>query len=259
MQRATLLSLLLAVCGAAQAELVTRTIDYRVGDSTMRGYLAYDDASEGRRPAVLVAPEWWGLNDYVRSRAEQLADMGYLAFAVDMYGDGRSTEDPKQAAAWATQAKEGGRLRQRINAGLEVLAAQPLADVEQMAAIGFCFGGTAVLELAYSGAPVSGVVSFHGNLPVPQEDDLSRIKASLLVLHGADDPHVPPAQVAAFEAGMRRAKADWHMVIYGGAQHAFSNPEADAAGLPGVAYDELAAERAWSHMQSFFAELFRPF
>lgn len=255
MHRLMLLGVLCLCAGLARAELVTRDVDYRVGDTTLRGYLAYDDASDETRPGVLVVPEWWGMNDYVRMRAEQLADMGYVALVADMYGDGRGTADPKQAAAWA-KATQGETMRARVNAGLATLSSQPLVDREQLAAIGFCFGGSAVLELAYSGAAVNGVVSFHGGLPAPGANDLSRIKTRFLVLHGADDPNVKPETIQAFMKGMRAAKADWQMVYYGNAVHAFSNPDADQYRLPGIAYNEQAAEQAWSQMQSFFADIF---
>lgn len=259
MRRSLLLALLLCLSGVAQARLVTQELDYRVGGQTMRGYLAYDDASLEKRPGVLVVPEWWGVNEYTRMRAEQLAEMGYLAFVADMYGKGRSTADPRQAGAWAKEAKGGQRLRERANAALDVLVRQKLVDAEQLAAIGFCFGGTAVLELAYSGAPVAGVVSFHGGLTAPSQEDLSRIKARFLVLHGADDPHVSREEIHAYMDGMRKAKADWQMVFYGNAVHAFTNPQADEAKLPGVAYNEQAAEQAWGEMQGFFADLFSPY
>lgn len=241
---------------AAHAELVTETVQWQQAGTAFKGYLAYDDASMERRPAVLVVPEWWGVNDYVRMRAEQLADMGYLALVVDMYGNGRSTTDAKQAAKWANEVRESGLMRERVAAGLKALTQHKLTDAENIAAIGFCFGGTAVLELAYSGAAVNGVVSFHGNLPAPQSADLERIQARILVLHGADDPFVKQADIDAFIDGMRKAKPDWHMVIYGDAMHAFTNPDADKAGISGVAYNEQAAERSWNHMQDFFAEIF---
>lgn len=237
------------------AELVAETLQWRQGSTVFEGYLAYDDANLERRPAVLVVPEWWGINDYTRMRAEQLAEMGYLALVVDMYGDGRSTSDAEQAAAWAKQVR-GQRMRERMEAAFKALQAHKLADRENIAAIGFCFGGTAVLEFAYDGAPVNGVVSFHGNLPAPQAADLKRISTRILVLHGADDPFVKQQDIEAFMDGMRMAQVDWQMIVYGGAVHAFSNPDADQAGLEGVAYNERAAERSWAHMQDFFAEIF---
>ena len=239
----------------ANAELVAETLRWRQGGMAFEGYLAYDDANLERRPAVLVVPEWWGINDYSRMRAEQLAEMGYLALVVDMYGNGRSTTDAEQAAAWAKEVR-GERMRERMAAAFKALQGHKLADRENVAAIGFCFGGTAVLEFAYGGAPVNGVVSFHGNLPAPRPADLGRIGARILVLHGADDPFVKPQDIEAFMDGMRKAKADWQMIVYGNAVHAFSNPDADLAGLEGVAYEERAAERSWAHMQDFFAEIF---
>jgi len=257
MRIATLLLGFLLATGA-EAALVTETVEYRHGGQVFKGYLAYDDANLERRPGILVVPEWWGVNDYVKSRAEQLADMGYLAFVVDMYGDGRVTTNPKQAAEWAGKVRGTPLMRERVNAGLKVLRGHELSSPMDVAAIGFCFGGSGVLELAYSGADVRGVVSFHGNLPAPKPEDAARIKARVLVLHGADDPFIKPEEVVDFVQGMRKAKTDSHMVVYGNAVHAFTNPRADEAGIPGVAYNELAAERAWGHMQDFFGEIFTP-
>lgn len=253
-----LMLLVLSLCTvSAQAALVTKTLEYTVDGETFRGYLAYDDSRLERRPGVLVLPEWWGVNDYVKLRAEQLADMGYVAFVADMYGKGRNTTDPKQAGAWAGEVRGTPKMVQRAAAALKVLAAHQLTDAASLAAIGFCFGGTGVLELAFSGAGLAGVVSFHGTLPTPPAER-DRIKAKVLVLHGAEDPFVKPEQLQNFIAGMGRTGADWHMVIYGDAVHAFTNPAADQAGIKGVAYNEVAAERAWNDMQDFFADIFAP-
>ena len=153
--------------------------------------------------------------------------------------------------------KNPDRLRARAQAALKVLAADPRVDPKRLAAIGFCFGGTTVLELAYSGADLAGVVSFHGGLPRPQPGDLQRLKAKILVLHGADDPHVPAAGITAFEQAMRQAGADWQMVFFGGAVHGFTNPAAGDNQASGVAYDARAARRSWRCMQEFFREIWR--
>lgn len=248
------LSLLAAVLIAlpAGATVVTEEVPYEIDGRTHIGYLAYDNTVDELRPGVLVIHEWWGLNDYAKQRTRQLAELGFVAFAADMYGDGRTTEDPEQAGAWSKAAKP--ELRERAQAGLAQLTEQGRTDSERLAAIGFCFGGTSVLQLAYSGADLDAAVSFHGNLPPPAEGD--EIKASILALHGAADPFVPPGDVAAWQEAMNaRADLDWHLTAYGHAEHAFTNPGADAHGMDGVAYNALAARRSWDHMRTFFAEV----
>lgn len=242
----------------AQAAIRTEKVVYRQGDTELVGFLAYDDAVTGRRPGVLVAPEWWGLNDYAKRRAEQLASLGYVAFAIDMYGKGKTTADPKEAGRLAGTFRSDRQLmRARATAGLDVLKGRPQADPARLAAIGYCFGGTVVLELARSGADLKGVVSFHGGLATPNPADAKNIKGKVLVLHGADDTFESPAEIAAFQEEMRQARVDWQMVFYGGAVHSFTNPDADKAGIKGVAYNEAADRRSWRAMQDFLAEIFR--
>jgi dienelactone hydrolase len=231
-------------------------VEYKHGESALKGYLAYDDAIGGQRPGVLVVHEWWGLNDYVKKRAEQLAGLGYIAFAVDMYGKGVSTGDRKEAASLAGQFRGKPLMRHRTQAGLTVLAENKRVDPKRIAAIGFCFGGTAVLELAYSGADLLGIVSFHGGLTMPKPEDMNKIKAKVLVLHGAEDPVAPSEKAVAFQESMRKAGVDWQMIFYGGAVHAFSNPAAGNDKTRGAAYDKKAARRSWQHMQMFFEEIF---
>jgi dienelactone hydrolase len=188
----------------------TEAINYKQGNTQLIGYLAYDDSVKGPRPGILVVHEWWGLNDYIKKRIEQLASLGYLAFAADIYGKGFIIKDPEQATALAGKFMSGDRklLIDRVYAALMVLEEHPLVDKKRIAAIGYCFGGTAVLELSRSGADIAGAVSFHGGLSTANPDDARNIKAKILVLHGADDPHVPVQQVSAFEDEMRKAKAD---------------------------------------------------
>jgi dienelactone hydrolase len=244
-------------CTAAESGLVTKTVEYRQDGTVMRGFLAYDDGLKGKRPGVLVVHEWWGLNDFAKERAEKLAGLGYVALAADMYGNGITTRDREEAARLAGALRGNPNLlRARAQAALQALADNPRVDPKRLAAIGFCFGGTTVLELAYSGAPIAGVVSFHGGLPRPQPDDLKRLKARILVLHGADDPHVPAADIAAFQEAMRQAGADWQMVFFGGAVHGFTNPAAGNDKATGVAYEARAARRSWRCMQEFFQEIF---
>lgn len=238
--------------------VVGATVDYRHGDAILEGYLAYDDASKEARPGVLVVHEWYGLNDYAKKRAEQLAQLGYVAFALDMYGKGVRATDNKEAGALAGKYK-GDRplMRERASAGLDVLKKHGMVDPKRVAAIGYCFGGTTVLELARAGADVAGVVSFHGGLDTPSPGTTPPIESKVLVLHGADDPLVPVTEIAAFQEEMRRAGADWQMIYYGGAVHSFSNPQAGADPSKGVAYNESADRRSWQAMKLFFDEIFK--
>lgn len=247
----------LCLSTVANAGVVTQTVDYKQGDTALKGFLAYDDSIKEKRPGVLVVHEWWGLNDYAKKRAEQLAKLGYVAFAVDMYGGGAVATDREKAAEWANSVR-GNRplMRERIRAGLQVLAADKRVDPDRIGAIGFCFGGTTVLELAYSGANIAGVVSFHGGLVPPGPEDMKAIKAAFLVLHGADDPFMTRDQIADFQDGLNKAGVDWQMVYFGGAVHAFSNPAAGDNKSSGVAYNAKAAQRSWEYMQLFFREIF---
>jgi dienelactone hydrolase len=241
-----------------QATLRTEVVEYRHGDIVLEGYLAYDDAVEGKRPGIIVVHEWWGLNPYARMRTEQLAKLGYIAFAIDMYGKGVRAKDPAEAGS-LSGIYRGNRplMRSRANAGLEVLRNHPLANVNRIAAIGYCFGGTVVLEMARSGAELAGVVSFHGGLSTPNPNDTKNIKGKVLVLHGADDPTVPPDQVIAFQDELRKAGVDWQMVSYGGAVHSFTNPETGNDPSRGAAYNEKADKRSWEAMKTFFGEIFK--
>ncbi len=241
-----------------QAALRTEVIEYKHGDVVLEGYLAYDGAVKGKRPGVIVVHEWWGLNPYARMRTEQLAKLGYIAFAIDMYGKGVRAKDPAEAGS-LSGIYRGNRplMRSRANAGLEVLRNHPLANVNRIAAIGYCFGGTVVLEMARSGAELAGVVSFHGGLSTPNPGDAKNIKGKVLVLHGADDPAVPPDQVIAFQDELRKAGVDWQIVSYGGAVHSFTNTEAGNDTSRGAAYTDKAARRSWEAMKTFFGEIFK--
>jgi dienelactone hydrolase len=248
----------LLIASGAQAEIRSERIEYRHGDTLLEGFLYYDDASEGKRPGVLVVHEWWGLNDFAKRRAEQLARLGYVAFALDMYGKGKVTMDPKVAGEWAGIFRNDRLLgRARAAAGLEVLKSRPQVDPARIAAIGYCFGGSMVLEIARGGADLRGVVSFHGGLATPNPADARKIKGKVLVLHGADDPFESSAEIAAFQEEMRQAKVDWQMVYYGGAVHSFTNPESGKAGIMGVGYNEAADRRSWQAMRDFFEEIFK--
>jgi dienelactone hydrolase len=247
------------VAGSAAAAVRTAEVEYRHGNVVLQGFLAYDDALEGRRPGVLIVHQWMGVTDYERMRAEQLAALGYVAFTVDVYGKGVRPTDTAEAGKLAGRYK-GDRqlLRERVAAGLAALRSDERVDPDRIAAIGYCFGGTAVLELARSGADVAGVVSFHGGLDSPKPEDGRRIKTKVLVLHGADDPFVPDADLAAFQKELRDAKVDWQMVYYSGAVHAFTQPQAGDDPSRGAAYHERADRRSWQAMRTFFEEIFAP-
>jgi dienelactone hydrolase len=244
------------VCGIAQAKVVTKTISYEQGGQKLEGYLAYDDAKAGPRPGVLVIHEWWGLNDYTKGRARQLAEMGYVAFAADMFGAGRVTRDPKQAQEWYAMVDKGGLMAPRSKAGLDVLRQQPQTDKSKLAAIGFCFGGSTVLQLAYSGEPLNAAVTFHGGLMPPSDAQLANIKSPILILNGADDAYVKQETIDQVRVALDKAKVDWYFVNYAHAVHAFTNPDADSYKLPNIGYNEKAARRSWSEMQDFFKEQF---
>ena len=258
MLRALLLLLLSGLAPAlAQAAIETKAVDYRQGDTRLVGYLATPKDAKGPLPGVLVVHEWKGLDDYAKRRTEQLAELGYVAFAADIYGDGKVAADAKEARALSSLYKnDRALLRARAAAGLAALKAQPGVAGDQVAAIGYCFGGTTVLELARSGADMAGVVSFHGGLDTPAPQDAKNIRAKVLALHGADDPNVPAEQVAAFEQEMRAAGVDWQLIAYGGAVHGFTNPANGSDNSKGVAYNAAADARSWAAMRQFFAELF---
>jgi dienelactone hydrolase len=242
----------------AQAGLRTEVIGYKHGDVGLEGYLAYDDAVKGKRPGAIVVHAWTGLDAYTKRRTEELAELGYIAFAIDMYGKGVKAKDAEEAAGLAGIYRADRRLmRSRANAGLEVLKKHTLTEAKRIAAIGYCFGGGVALELARSGADIAGVVSFHGNLDTPNPEDAKNIKGKVLILHGAADPIVPNDQVIAFQDEMRKANVDWQMVIYGGVVHAFTNPESGDDPSRGAAYNEKADRRSWEAMKMFFAEIFK--
>lgn len=265
---AALVTLMLATL--AHAKIVTQKIEYKDGETVLEGFLAYDDsAKEGeKRPGVLVCHEWWGgggSSDYAQSRATQLAELGYVAFALDMYGKGKITSDPKQAGAWSGEVMgTPGVLQRRAAAGLKVLAEQSRVDAKRLAVIGYCMGGTVALELARSGLPhtenLKAVVAFHastlaakGNAEEIMKAN-ANIKGSVLVCHGAMDEFVRPAQLREFGLQMEAAKVDYQVIHYAGAVHAFTNPKADGYKLPSVGYNAAADRRSWQHMRQLFDE-----
>jgi dienelactone hydrolase len=243
---------------AAGAAIHTETVEYKDGDTALEGYLAYDDAISGTRPGVLVVHQWMGLTAYEKKRCEMLAELGYVAFACDIYGKGVRPKDAAEAGAQSGKYKNDRKLlRERVNAGLGELRKQPKVDQKNIAAIGYCFGGTTVIELARSGANIAGVVSFHGGLDSPNPADGKNIKCKVLALQGADDPFVPAKDIAASEDEMRQAGVDWEFTQYGGAVHSFTQPEAGNDNSKGAAYNERADKRSWVDMKQFFAEIFK--
>lgn len=235
----------------------TQPLEYRRGDLIFRGFLADDPARISPRPGVLVAHEAWGLGEYAKQRAGRLAEMGYVAFASDMFGDGRQASTSQEGLGWTKALRaDVPELRARIRLAFDVLAARPEVDPSRIAGIGYCFGGTSVLELARSGAPVRGVVSFHGGLATEKPAERGVVRAKIVSLTGDDDPFIPLTQVNAFIDEMKNAQTDYQVTVYGGVKHAFTNPRAGDRGVPGLAYDRSADERSWNAMHTFFQEIF---
>jgi dienelactone hydrolase len=246
----------LAVTAFAAAAVKTEVVEYKDGDTVLEGFLAYDDAKTGARPGVLVIHDWTGVQDYAKRRATMLAELGYVAFAADIYGKGI------RPTAQADCAKEAGKykgnlplLRKRVTLGYDQLLKRKEVDAQKTAAIGYCFGGTSVLELARSGSPVAGVVSFHGGLVTTLPAEPGAVKAKLLVCQGADDPFVKPPEQAAFKEEMAKAKADLEFISYPDAVHSFTKPEAGNDKASGQAYNEAADKKSWADMKAFFKKV----
>lgn len=249
---------LLLLAPPTHAELVSQTIEYQEDGQTLEAYYVYDDAVQGKRPGVLVCHAWWGQSPYTRKRADMLAELGYAALALDMYGKGKLTDDPKQASEWATPFyKDRQRFRSRATSGLDVLKAQGQVDTDRLAVMGYCFGGTNALELAYSGADLVGVVTFHGSLMPPQPDahDAQNIAGKVLICHGQADPLFSTETLVKVIDDLQDAEVDVTTTIYSGAVHAFTDPGATGQ-MAGVLYDKEADARSWSQMRSFLTEVF---
>jgi len=241
--------------------IVTNRIEYRVGDDIHQGYLAYDDEAAETRPGILIVHEWWGLNDYIVRRAHMLAELGYVALAIDMYGAGQVAQDPTQAGTLMTAVlddMQGGTAA--LRAGYDLLLDQPCVDPERTAAIGYCFGGAMVLHMARLGIPLSAVASFHGALGSFHSADPGSIQAKILVCHGAADSMVSMHDLEAFRQEMDAAGADYEVLLLDGAKHGFSNPQADVNGEKyglDLAYSQSADEKSWAAMQALFGKVFR--
>jgi len=232
----------------------TQDVRYADGDLSCHGFLAYDDAQTGKRPGVLVVHEAFGLGQHAMDRARMIAELGYVGFAADLFGDRRQVGPAELMDVIGSLAGDPPTLRKRAKAALSTLAAQPQVDSSKLFGIGFCFGGTTVLELARDGCNLLGVVGFHSGLETKAPAQPGAVKASVLALIGADDPLVPPQQRLGFEEEMRKAGADWQMVLYGNTLHSFTNPAADGSVMPAVMYDAKADKRSWRVMKDFFEE-----
>lgn len=245
----------------AHAKVVSRVVHYHAGDTKLTGFLAYDTKFKGKRPGVLVVHEWWGQNAYARKRAVMLAKLGYVAFALDMYGNGKTATHPKDAGRFAGMVRKNMPLaRARFMAALEQLKADPHTEKDKIAAIGYCFGGGIVLQMARQGIDLRGVASFHGSLATNSPAKPGAIKARIMVFNGEDDPFTTAAQIAAFKQEMQHAGAHYEFINYPGAKHSFTNPGATALGkkfnLP-LAYNAKADKDSWAKMQVFFKQIFK--
>lgn len=248
---------LMMLTATGNAQIIDQDVEYRDGDTALEGYMAYDQSKSGTRPGVLIVHQWMGLTDYEKMRARQLADLGYVVFALDMYGKNIRPTSMEEAADQAGKYRNDRELmRQRAAAGLEALRNLEICDSDKIAVIGYCFGGGVALELARSGADVRGTVSFHGNLDTPKPADAQNIKGKILVQHGGADPHVPQKQVMTFWDEMEKANVNWQMNVYGDVVHAFTQKSAGNDPSRGAAYNEQADQRSWQSMQNFFDEIF---
>jgi len=245
------------VASSSMAMVVTKEIVYQDGDATLKGTLAYDDAVTVKRPGVLLFPEWWGHNDYIKRRAIEMAQQGYVAFAADMYGADKLAQTAGEAQALSKPLYENrGMMRRRARTALDVLKQQGNVDKSKIAAIGFCMGGTVALELARTGLGLKGVAAFHAGLQFPEKISKGKVKAEILVLNGAADPMVSFEERDKFIEEMQAADVDLQFIQYGGAQHAFTNPSANKFHIKGVAYNAKAEKRSFDALHDFFDEIF---
>jgi len=234
-----------------------KNLEYTNGETKFIGYLAGEEGGAGRRPGIVVFPEAFGLGDHAKQRAEQLAKLGYVALAADINGDGAMYNDMAQLGPLIQSFYDDrSEWRSRARAALDALRAQPGVDGARLAAIGYCFGGATALELARSGAPLAAIATFHAGLSAELPEDAGRIRAKVLVCHGADDPLVKQEVIDGVMMELRRDKVDWQVVFYGNAVHSFTNPEADERQVPALKYDKKADERSWSLMRHLFDEAF---
>ena len=241
--------------GVSEAAVVTKVVDYDFDGVKLKGFLAYDDALKGKQPGVLVVHEWWGLNDYAKDRCKKLAELGYVAFAVDMYGDGKSVDHPDDARKMSGLVRENVKVwRGRAEAGLKQLKAQPNVDGDKIAAIGYCFGGSTCLQLAYSGADLKAVATFHAALPTPTEAEAKAIKPKMLICHGDADAFIPADAIKNFKAALDKAGTKYEFIGYKDVVHSFTVPEADKHNIKGMKYDKAADEDSWKRMRALFKD-----
>jgi dienelactone hydrolase len=243
------------------AAVQTKSVTYKDGDTELQGYLAWDDAVQGKRPGVLIVHEWWGLTEYPKMRAEKLAAMGYVAFALDMYGKGKIAQNPKEAGEWAGHMRgDIEQWRKRAMVGLEQLKQAEHVDTAKLAAIGYCFGGSTVIQMGLAGADLKGVVSFHGAIPSVTSDDFKKDKAKILICHGGADSFVPMENVQNFEKAAKQASVDCRVIVYEGATHSWTNPKADEFGakfgMP-VKYHAENDAKSWADMKKFFDDVLK--
>lgn len=256
----SLTAALILAAGSAQAALKTETVSYEVNGEPFTGYIAWDDRFEGERPGILVVHEWWGHNDFARKQAERLAELGYTAFAVDMYGEGKVARHPEDAKKFMQAALgQEGAIKTRFTTAMDLLKDRDTVDADRIAAQGYCFGGGVVLGMARMGLDLDGVVSFHGSLGSDITAEPGSVKAAVQVHTGGADSFVPPEQVAAFVKEMQVAEVDLDLFSYPGVKHSFTSPAADELAekfdMP-LAYDEKAAEESWESMKAFYRDIF---
>jgi dienelactone hydrolase len=242
-------------------DIVTREVSYMADSVQFKGYIAYDNSNQDKRPGILIVHEWWGHNEYARKRARMLAELGYVALAVDMYGDGKKADHPDDAQKFAMAVMSNlESAKMRFTAAMKLLKEQNVTDSEKISAIGYCFGGGVVLQMARLGLDLDGVVSFHGSIGTQNLAQPGSVKAKILVCNGADDGFVPPEQIDAFKQEMDAAGVDYTFKSYPGAKHSFTNPDADKFGtkfnMP-LAYNKAADEQSWQDMQSFFNQIYK--
>lgn len=252
--------ILMTMVVSAHGEIRGEPVEYVAGDTTMKGYLAYDDGFSGKRPGILVVHEWWGHNEYARKRARMLAGLGYVALAVDMYGEGKQALHPDDAGKFSGEIRKNMSLgRERFLAARKVLPEHKFTDPKRIGAIGYCFGGSVVLQMARDGMDLAGVASFHGGLTTDSPAKPGSVKAKILVLNGADDKFIKPGEIEAFKKEMKTAGADFRFISYPGAAHSFTNPDADSYAkkfnIP-LGYNAEADRKSWAEMETFFRNIF---
>ncbi len=256
-------ALLLAVCcifsaSNVFAEVKTKTVTYKDGGVTLIGELAWDDSQSAKRPGILVIDEWWGLTEWGKTQARRLAAAGYVAFAADMYGDGKTTSDPKTAGKWMKEVNEDKALwLRRAQLGLDVLKTNSLVDAGSLAAMGSSFGGSTVIQMAYAGQDIKAAVCIASSQVAPPPKSVTTVKPRLMVFFGNDDQSATMEKIAAFRDGFAGVDANWEVIIYSGTRHSFTNPAADTHGIKNLAYNEKSARRAWAAMLSLFEEVFK--